>query len=375
MNAMGTKYDCGELDHVTATTIIGFSSFVDRRGCQLDLPPRRHFEIPFEQLPPSGMDTRAKADHTTSDESRILVIAARQPCIANLRHIRKNAAPTRHSTACRQLHQICRATIGGLMPGWEPSCILITGASSGLGAGLARAYARPGRVLGLIARNAARLGAVADECRALGATVVEGVVDVTDSPGISAWLHALDTTLPIDLVIANAGVSAGTRPDGGPEGLDAARVMVLTNLLGVMQTIEPLLFSMRRRARGHIVVVSSVAAYRGLPDSPAYCATKAGVRIYGEALRAALRPYGVHVSVILPGFFDSPMSRRFRGPKPFLIPLDKAVARIQLGINRRERRVVFPSILGFLLRMSDLLPAPFGDQIIRLAPFSIVPEQ
>lgn len=250
-------------------------------------------------------------------------------------------------------------------------CIVITGASSGLGAGLARSYAAPGCILGLIGRDVARLNSIADACRNRGAVVHTALLDLTEAAPIEAWLTDLDSHSPVDLVIACAGSSAGTRPDGQPEGGAAATAMVRSNLLGSIHTIEPLLPRFVARGRGHFAVVASVAAYRGLPDSPGYCASKAGVRAYGEALRAALAPRGIRVTVITPGFFTSPMSERFLGPKPFLIPLEDAVRRIRLGLDRKHRRIGFPWQLRLLLQAIDLLPAALGDRLIRWMPFRI----
>jgi len=253
----------------------------------------------------------------------------------------------------------------------EPICIVITGASSGLGAGLARAYAAPGRVLGLIGRNASRLAEVADDCRRGGAVAQTAALDVADPAAVSAWLLAFDAATPIDLLIANAGISTGTRPDGGLEGIDAACEVVRVNLLGVIHCVEPLLPRMLQRGRGQIAVVASMAAYRGLPDSPAYCASKAGVLAYGESLRGALEPRGVRVSVVVPGFFASPMSARFGGAKLFLLSEAQAVAQVTRGLRRRSRRIVFPWQLGSLLRIADLLPAWCGDRIMRAFRFCI----
>jgi short-subunit dehydrogenase len=253
-------------------------------------------------------------------------------------------------------------------------CIVITGASSGLGAGLARAYAGPGRVLGLAGRNAVRLAEVAATCRGLGAVVHEAVLDVADAGAVLAWLERLEAVTPIGMAIANAGVSGGTRADGKFEGLANAATVVRTNLLGVMNVVEPLVPMMLARGRGQIAVVASVASYRGLADSPAYCASKAGVRLYGESLRAALEPHGIAVSVIVPGFFVSPMSRRYVGAQPFVVSLEQAVARVRRGLERRRRRIVFPRRLGLLLQAADLLPAWLGDRIMRAARFFIAPE-
>jgi short-subunit dehydrogenase len=227
--------------------------------------------------------------------------------------------------------------------------------------------------LGLVGRDAARLAEVADACRAHGAVVETAVLDVGDAASLGGWLLRLDTASPIDLLIANAGISGGTRTDGQPEGIEAACDAVRTNLLGVIHCVEPMLPRMLARGTGHIAVVSSVAAYRGLPDSPAYCASKAGVLAYGESLRGALEPLGVRVSVIVPGFFASPMSARYRGRKLFLLSETQAVARVMAGLDRRARRIVFPRRLAVLLRLVDLMPAWCGDRIMRAFPFQIAP--
>lgn len=253
----------------------------------------------------------------------------------------------------------------------EPACIVITGASSGLGAALALAYAAPNRLLGLTGRNPSRLDAVAEACRQRGARVDASVLDVTDPAAVSTWVMQLDAAQPIDLLIANAGISGGTNPDGTPEGHAAACAVVHTNLLGVIHCVEPLLPVMRQRGRGQIAVVASVAAYRGLPDSPAYCASKAGVLAYGESLRGALEPFGIRVSVIVPGFFASPMSSRYGGQKLFLLSETQAVTHVTKGLRRKARRIVFPRRLALLLRLADLLPAWCGDRIMRAFPFHI----
>lgn len=253
----------------------------------------------------------------------------------------------------------------------RPVCIVITGASSGLGAGLARAYAAPGRVLGLIGRNAVRLEEVAHSCRESGAAVRTAVLDVADAAAVASWLLAFDAAWPIDLLVANAGVSSGTRADGSPEGMDAACATVRINLLGVLHCVEPLLPGMARRGRGQVAVVASIAAYRGLPDSPAYCASKAGVLAYGEALRSALEPLGVRVSVIVPGFFASPMSARYAGRQLFQLSEARAVDCVVRGLRRSARRIVFPWQLGLLLRLASLLPPWWGDRIMRAFRFHI----
>jgi short-subunit dehydrogenase len=236
---------------------------------------------------------------------------------------------------------------------------------------LARAYAAEGITLALTGQDQDRLSAVAEACRARGAAVTIGVIDVTDTAGMEGFLTRFDAGGPGELGIANAGSARGTQANGTLERhADAAR-QIAVNLIGTINSIAPLLPAMTERRAGHIAVVASVAGYRGLPDSPAYCASKAGVRIYGESLRAALADRDVAVSVIVPGFFESPMSRRFIGAQPLAMSLDDAVRRIHTGLRRRRRRIVFPRRLAIALQIADLLPAALGDAIIRRFRFHI----
>ena len=253
-----------------------------------------------------------------------------------------------------------------------PRSIVITGASSGLGAGLALSYAAPGMALALVARDAGRLAGVAEACRALGAEVRTALLDVAEAEPLGGWLLALDDAAPVDLVLACAGTSAGPVEDR-PEGVALASRQVRTNLLGVVHTVEPLLPRLMARRSGQVAVVASVAGLRGLPYSPGYSASKAGVRAYGEGLRAYLAPHGVAVSVVVPGFFDTPMTDRFVGAKPMLRTLPQAVAAVRQGLDRRRARVVFPRLLGLGLQAADLLPARLGDAILRSVRFHIRP--
>jgi short-subunit dehydrogenase len=251
--------------------------------------------------------------------------------------------------------------------------IVITGASSGLGAALAEAYAGPEVVLGLLGRDWRRLGATAEACEAKGAGVKVATIDVSDAPAMAAWLCGFDREHPIDLLVANAGTSAGPDPDSASEGVETASRQIRVNLLGAINTVEPLLPALCERGRGRVAVVASIAAYRGLPYSPGYCASKAGLRAYAEALRPRLAPRGVGVTIVCPGFFDSPMTDRFHGPTPFLASGEAAARTVKRGIDRGRRRVAFPWPLVLGLQFCDIAPAVIGDAILRRYRFHIRP--
>ena len=255
-----------------------------------------------------------------------------------------------------------------------PRCIVISGASRGLGAALAERFAQPGVALRLVARGAAGLAETAARCAARGAQVETAAIDVRDAPALAAQVLAWDAARPFDCVVANAGISRGVAPDGAWEGLESATAQVGVNLLGAMHLVEPLLPGLRARGAGRIVLVASVAAYRGLPDAPGYAASKAGMRAYGEGLRAALAPRGIGVTVVLPGFFDSAMGARWQGPRPLAMPLDRAAEVTHRAILRGARRCAFPLPLAALLRLVDALPAGLSDWAVRRLRFRIAPE-
>lgn len=251
--------------------------------------------------------------------------------------------------------------------------VIITGASSGLGACLAKAYAGSQVTLGLLGRNRQRLDETARACETKGATVSTAAIDVTDMPAMASWLREFDARHAVDLVVANAGTSGGPAPDNPSEGSDAVARQVKVNLLGAVNTIEPLLPGLCSRRRGRVAAVASIAAYRGLPYSPGYCASKAGLRAYAEALRPRLARYNIGMTVVCPGFFDSPMTDRFDGPTPFLLSSEGAAKIVKRGIDRGRRRVAFPWPLVSGLQFCDLAPAFIGDAILRRYRFRIHP--
>jgi short-subunit dehydrogenase len=247
-----------------------------------------------------------------------------------------------------------------------PDNILITGASSGIGAALAREYAAPGRFLALTGRDTGRLESVAADCRAGGAQVETGALDVTDAAAMERWLLALDLRRPLDLVIANAGISAGA--GRGTETPDQARAVIATNVDGMLNTLLPLIPPLCERGRGQIAVVSSLAGFVGLPGAAAYCASKAANRVYGEALRPMLRPYGVGVSVICPGFVKSRITADNPFPMPFLMEAPAAARAIRRGLSRDRARIAFPWPLVAGTWLLRTLPAGLVDRLMDRTP-------
>ncbi len=248
----------------------------------------------------------------------------------------------------------------------DPRSIVITGASSGIGEALACAYAAPGVRLALTGRDAGRLAAVAERCRGLGAEVEEAVVDAADRAAMADWLGGLDRRAPVDLVIANAGVSAGT--GNGTESEEQARRIFQVNVDGVLNTVHPLLPGMQARRRGQIALMASLAGFRGMPGAPAYCASKAAVRVYGESLRGDLAGQGIGVSVICPGFVKSRMTTVNRFPMPFLMETDRAAQVIRRGLARNRGRISFPWPMAAVVWLLAALPAGWTDALLRQAP-------
>jgi short-subunit dehydrogenase len=243
------------------------------------------------------------------------------------------------------------------------SSIVITGASSGIGRALAVAYAGPGIALALTGRDRPRLQAVAEACRARGAAVETGLIDVVDRAGLTAFLTAFDDAHPVDCLIANAGVSL----DKGNSQLtdfSVARLTLDVNLGGVLNTVEPLVARMMERQRGQIGIVSSLAGFVGLPYSASYNASKAAVRVWGESIRYVLKRTGVGVSVICPGFVVSGITAGAPFPMPFLMSAERAASIIRRGLARNKPRIAFPFGTKAAVWLATVLPASWTARVL-----------
>lgn len=241
----------------------------------------------------------------------------------------------------------------------DPKNILITGASSGLGAALAKAYASPGRILFLQGRNSERLNAAAEDARNLGAEVFTKIIDITNATGLLEWIINCDASYPLDLVIANAGISASTSTID--DGAEIIKAIFDVNLFGVLNTVHPAIPLMKSRQRGQIAIMSSLAGFRGFPKSSAYCASKAAVRIYGEAIRPELAINNVELNVICPGFVKTPMTDVNDFPMPFLMSPERAAQIIKNGLEKNKARIVFPWQMYLLVKLISALPSWLVD--------------
>jgi short-subunit dehydrogenase len=252
-----------------------------------------------------------------------------------------------------------------------PRCILITGATSGIGAALAREYAQSGRTLILHGRDAARLAAITKDCTERGARVLPLALELSDGAAAEQALRQLSTGAdgepgePIDLAIVNAGASRVSAAGENIYSWEAAHEVLAVNLEGAIATVTGVLPGMRRRGHGQIALVSSLAAYFGLPPTPVYCASKAALKAYGEALRGTLAPQGIAVNVILPGFVKTPMSADFTWPKPFLLTPEQAARAIRRGLERNQARIAFPPLLAFGTWWLAVLPAALAQRVVR----------
>jgi short-subunit dehydrogenase len=244
---------------------------------------------------------------------------------------------------------------------------LVTGASSGIGAALARRLAVRGMEVWLAARRKALLEEVAEGISRAGGKAHVLVLDVSRSDETVERLAALDAQSPMDLVVANAGMggkAATMRPSRytWPDVRDTLQ----TNLLGAAATLTPFIGPMVARGQGQLVGISSLAADMPVPRGATYGASKAGLTYFLRAIDVELRPLGVAVTAVLPGFIRTDMTQDLRKSEmPFLMDLPRAIDIIDRAIQRRARIVRFPRATVMLQRVASALPYPMSDPLMR----------
>lgn len=240
---------------------------------------------------------------------------------------------------------------------------LITGASSGIGAALAKLLAAQGTEVVLCARREDALRGHVEAILAAGGQARLEVLDVGSDPArTQARIRELDEELEFDLVVANAGVG-GSRWGGKLQWEDCAQI-VAVNVSGAVATLTGALPGMVARKRGHLVGVSSIAGYRGLPSSAAYCASKAFLSVFLESLRVDVGREGVTVTDVRPGFVETPMTDGMK-VLPFLVDVEAAAKIIARAIRRKRGVVSFPVPLAITGHMLPMIPGPIFDAVVR----------
>lgn len=241
--------------------------------------------------------------------------------------------------------------------------VVITGASSGIGADLALLLASWGARLALVARRVEKLEALRAECEAAGADVLVCGADVADEAAMLALRDAVLARFgQADIVIANAGVG-GLNP-GDAFSLEVHRRVVETNCIGLANTLLPFVPSQIARGGGQLVGISSLAAFRGLPNAASYSSTKAQQAVFLESLRVDLRKHGIAVSCIHPGFVESPMTEHDEFRMPFMVPTRRSSLLIARAIARRRAVYLYPWPMRLLTWVNRHLPRFVYDRLI-----------
>ena len=239
---------------------------------------------------------------------------------------------------------------------------MITGASSGIGRGIALEIAARGAHLGLLARREELLNEIVGEAQKRNVKAVAASADVRDVKAVrEAADHFRKELGPIDILIANAGI--GTSDHATRLTPEHAATVIGINVLGAVNSVAAVLPEMVERKQGRLVAISSLAAYRGVSKSAAYCASKAAMSSYFESLRIDLRHTGVGVTVIHPGFIKTDLTAGRHAKMPYLMELDDAVKKIVSAIEREKRSYAFPWQLATIVRATMLLPPAMYDWI------------
>jgi len=252
----------------------------------------------------------------------------------------------------------------------KPKTVLITGASSGIGEGLALSYAKDKCTVILLGRDKGRLENVRKACSALGGHAIPVIVDVTDEKLMSQTMKELDQKHELDLVIANAGITANMLPDDMSFELKTKQIF-RTNIDGVFNTVLPVVDSFKARGRGQFAFVSSISGVLDFPKNPAYSCSKSCLITFSQHLREVLRGYHVSVCCITPGFVRSAMTdartEKTGSPMPFFWETDRAVEYIKAGLRNDEGVISFPLPLYSVAYIISILPPFILETLFKVA--------
>src|SRR5829696_1356402 len=245
---------------------------------------------------------------------------------------------------------------------WTNKVVMITGASSGIGRGIALEIAARGASLGLLARREELLQEIVNQAESLNVRAISASADVRDAKAVREAADRFRKELgPIDVLIANAGI--GTADHAIKLQPQHAADVININVLGAVNSVAAVAAEMVERGQGRLVAISSLAAYRGLAKTAAYCASKAALSSYFESLRIDLRHTGVGVTIIHPGFIKTALTAGREAQMPYLMELDDAVPKILSAIEKRKKSVAFPWQLATVVRATMLMPAFIYDWI------------
>jgi NADP-dependent 3-hydroxy acid dehydrogenase YdfG len=246
---------------------------------------------------------------------------------------------------------------------WKGKTVFLTGASSGIGEGLAVALAKRGAVLGLLARRREMLEDLAARCENAGGTARVFAADVTDAPAIADAANKFREEFGhIDILIANAGIG-GNDDKTRSYDPESVKKVIDINLLGAVNAVHAVVPDMIERRSGQLVAISSLAGFRGLPKSAAYSASKAGMTAFFESVRLDVADNGVSVTIIQPGFIRTPLTSGRANKMPFLMELDDAIPHFIKGIEKRKRFAAFPWQLATFVRAGKVMPGWLYDRI------------
>jgi short-subunit dehydrogenase len=245
---------------------------------------------------------------------------------------------------------------------WTNKVVMITGASSGIGRGVALEIAARGASIGLLARRESLLDELVSEIKARNAKAVSASADVRDAKAVrEAADHFRKEIGPIDVLIANAGI--GTADHAIKLQPEHAADVIGVNVLGAVNSVAAVVPEMVERRQGRLVAISSLAAYRGLAKSAAYCASKAALSSYFESVRIDLRHTGVGVTIIHPGFIKTALTAGREAKMPYLMDLDEAVKKIVSAIEKEKKTYAFPWQLATIVRAGMIMPTAMYDWI------------
>jgi short-subunit dehydrogenase len=239
--------------------------------------------------------------------------------------------------------------------------IVITGASSGIGAGLAKHYAKEGNHLFLLARRLDRMQAIKTHLLGLGAEVTLFEIDVTDFKKLQEIAYTLSTK-QLDLIILNAGISTGHATDN--PSFELAQHVYNTNFVHLHAFLEPLIPKLKDQRSGQIVFISSLASLLTMPTSMVYGSSKRAMNAYAEGLRYMLKPFNIAITTIKPGFIVSELTNKNDFKMPFIMSMEKGVSIIANAISKRKRILAFPLRFVLIIKFLNLLPSFLREKII-----------